>query len=93
MDHQGRSTFALVNTHDRIFGPHRVPSPVRQSNLHTPAEPALSTAAYTFPSASSAYEVFAEVPDWDLTPEDYSVDHFGILGLGRRCSKVPGHGR
>jgi len=23
MDHQGRSTFALVNTHDRIFGPHR----------------------------------------------------------------------
>lgn len=30
---------------------------------------------------SSEYEVFAQVPDWDLAPEDYFVDHFGILGL------------
>jgi sugar lactone lactonase YvrE len=34
-----------------------------------------------FAPGSSEYEVFAEVPDWDLGPEDYFVDHFGILGL------------
>ena len=34
-----------------------------------------------FAPGSSDYEVFAEVPEWDLAPEDYFVDHFGILGL------------
>jgi sugar lactone lactonase YvrE len=34
-----------------------------------------------FAPGSSDYEVFAEVPDWDLAPEAYFVDHFGILGL------------
>ena len=44
-----------------------------------------------FAPGSSEYELFAEVPDWDLAPEDYRpifeippegvVNHSGILGL------------
>ena len=34
-----------------------------------------------FAPGSSEYEVFATVPDWDLAPEEYFIDHFGILGL------------
>ena len=42
-----------------------------------------------FAPGSSEYEVFAQVPDWDLAPEDYqpialpdgTERHYGILGL------------
>lgn len=30
---------------------------------------------------SGEHEVFAQIPDWDLAPEAYFVEHFGILGL------------
>jgi sugar lactone lactonase YvrE len=34
-----------------------------------------------FAPGSSEYEVVATIPGWDLAPEDYFVDHFGILGI------------
>ncbi len=34
-----------------------------------------------FAPGSSEYEVFATVPDWDLAPEEYFTEQFGILGL------------
>lgn len=34
-----------------------------------------------FAPGSGEYDVFAEVPDWDLAPENFFVDYFGILGL------------